>query len=155
MDDNTAYDITSEIDPVETLDAVEAKLARRRQEREQTLDPKPSSGHTTTDAVPSESQEDREAQKKSEARKRAAEAARKKREASEREREERRQELADSRWITAGHKVREKRVEHLDRVFYRLKSEGNYSGTKQEFFDEGLAMLEEKYDRDAEPASAD
>lgn len=153
MNDNTAYDITGEIDPVEKIDDVQAKLEQRRQQREQRLNHEPPSGKV--DTAPSEASEDPEARKRSDAKKRAAEAARKKREAVERKREERRQELADSRWVTAGHKVREKRVEHLDRVFYRLKSEGNYSGTKQEFFDEGLAMLEEKYDRDAGPASAD
>ncbi|QDV74520.1 hypothetical protein [Botrimarina mediterranea] len=142
MVDNSAYDITAEIDPVEKLDDIQAKIKQRRREREQKA--AASSAAVTSLSDPQEDDQT-EAAREAATKKRAADSAKKKREEEERLLQERAQELRESRWITAGHKVREKRVERLDRIFYRLKADGQFSGAKQEFYDEGLALLEEKY----------
>ncbi|MCA9240527.1 MAG: hypothetical protein KDA37_10020 [Planctomycetales bacterium] len=144
MSSKNAYDISSEIDPVDKMDEIQARLEQRRREK--------ANSHLSTAgeaAAKSEAHAADESRPEDRGqpggRKRAADTARKKRDEETQRREARERELRESRWITAGHKVREKRVEHLERVYYRLKAEGEFVGTKQEFYDEGFALLEQKY----------
>lgn len=146
MSNSTAYDITGEIDPVEKLDDIQSRLEKRRQERSKSAEAKSAAPTPSAGEGESKPPSSPEANKEVTAKKRAADAAKKRREEELERQAQRQKELTESRWITAGHKVREKRVEHLERVYYRLKAEGEFAGNKQEFFDEGLAMLEEKYD---------
>jgi len=147
MNKNLTYDISTEIDPVERVDQVQAKLEQRRRERQR------QASADSIDSYHSSSRSTSRTGDEAAAKNRADAAAKKKRQDEERRREERALELRESRWITAGHKVREKRVEFLERVFFRLKADGEFRGTKQEFFDEGLAMLENKYSSTAKPES--
>lgn len=58
--------------------------------------------------------------------------------------EARAQEIENSPWIACRPKVRKARVDMLDKI-YNLRKVGDYEGTKQDFYDEGLELLEEKY----------
>ena len=58
--------------------------------------------------------------------------------------EARAEEIENSPWIACRPKVRKARVDMLDKI-YNLRKVQNYEGTKQDFYDEGLALLEEKY----------
>lgn len=139
MSDNAAYDISEELASVEKLDEVQAKLDERRKKKvaesniQQTSPSKPV-------ITPEEKEAEREAQRK----KRELEKAKLKKEQEELARKARQEELASSPWITCRHKVNAKRVELLDRMFHSMKADGQFAGTKQEFYDEGLALLEKK-----------
>ncbi|TWT37170.1 hypothetical protein KOR34_21170 [Posidoniimonas corsicana] len=153
MSNSSAYNIMGEIDPVEKLDDIQSRLEQRRLDRNAKANAKPASTQASGVDGDSNKPTDSEPDKEAAAKKRAADAARKRREEELQRQEQRQQALAESRWVTAGHKVREKRVEHLERIFYRLKSQGEFTGNKQEFFDEGLAMLEEKYSSSIVPSN--
>lgn len=137
MADNAAYDITAELDPVEKLDDVQKKLEARRKEKQK-------SARQSQSATNGEAVEELEAKKEAERKKRADKAKREK-EQLEQARRAREEELAASAWVTSSHKVRQKRVELLDKLYLRMKADEAFVGSKQEFYDEGLAMLEEKY----------
>lgn len=129
MADNTAYDISEEFDPVGQLDNVQEKLEARRKKKEEAQKKATTSKPDNQDA---------EVAKEAERKKRE-------RERKEKARQAREEELAGSPWVTCSHKVKAKRVELLDRLYFRLKADAAFAGTKQDFYDEGLAMLESKY----------
>ena len=54
------------------------------------------------------------------------------------------EEINNSPWIACRPKVRKARVDLLDKI-YNFRKVQDYGGTKQDFYDEGLALLEEKY----------
>ncbi|MAT69228.1 MAG: hypothetical protein CMJ58_06845 [Planctomycetaceae bacterium] len=145
MNDNRAYDISAELDPVDRLDDVSTKLEERRKQArrigESKTTPKSSTDAKPQDGASHATDEDAEAA----ARRKKQEAARKRKEAEEQQRLRRAEELRESRWVTPSYKAREKRLELLDRIYYRMRGDGVFSGCKQEFYDEALAMLEEKY----------
>ncbi len=140
MSDNAAYDISEELASVEKLDEVQAKLDERRKKK--------ASGSDKQQASPSKSvisSDEKEAEREAQRKKRELEKTKLKKEQEELARKAREEELASSPWITCRHKVNAKRVELLDKLFYRMKADDQFSGTKQEFYDEGLALLEQKH----------
>ncbi|MAT69905.1 MAG: hypothetical protein CMJ58_10315 [Planctomycetaceae bacterium] len=145
MNDNKAYDISAELDPVDRLDDVSKRLEERRKQAKQSEAaksiPKKPAQPRATDAEDLPGGEEAEAV----ARKRKQEAARKRKEAEEQARLLREDELRESRWVTPSYKAREKRIELLDRIYFRMRADGAFTGRKQEFYDEALALLEEKY----------
>lgn len=139
MSDSTAYDISEELASVQKLDDVQAKLEERRKKKSAEK-----TGKTAAPPKPVSSAKEMEAEKEAQRKKREQEKAKLKREQEELAKKAREEELASSTWITCRHKVNAKRVELLDKLFHRMKADDTFSGTKQEFYDEGLALLEQK-----------
>lgn len=93
-----------------------------------------------------EKKEQERQNRKSEAAKREQERQRLAKEKEKQLQEQRTQELAENNWQTCPFKVHAKRIELLDKVYYRARgSKDPFMGNKQQFYDQGYALLESMY----------
>lgn len=171
MNNTARNDISDELDDWEIEDTIDALSERRERKQDQaaslvtgTIDKKGQEDNTREEAQQSknegetksklpdeaEGNEREEAEKKkrkeeADKKKREQQEAKKKREVEERTRKERERQAQLDRWITPSFKVKESRATSTEQIFYTMKGSGVFSGTKQQFYDEGLEYLAEKY----------
>ena len=139
MSNDAAYDISDDLDAVSKVDEVTNALEERRKKKKEEERRKQAMSSS------SEETDRKRREKEAAAEKRKRQAARRKEDEEKRAREERERVTQRERWITPSVKVRESRTKALERIFFLLKAAGRFTGTKQEFYDEGLAYLEQKY----------